>query len=371
MKKIKLGFILNPIAGMGGSVGLKGTDGKTYLEALRLGATRITPLRAKQFLSSLKRRKSLHIYAAPGVMGEEIIKQFDFSYSIIGCLKNNTPTTSNETKQFMKNLLLEKIDILVFVGGDGTARDIYDILGLSLPVIGVPSGVKMFSSVFAVNPQAAAEIVDAFIAGDTELVEGEVLDINEESFRRGKLDVSLYGYLQIPQVQELVQMSKEPTRSGGSYEDNKRALARYIVANIADDTLYILGPGSTIKTIANELQIDKMVLGIEAIYKGTIIGKDLNEEKMLQLLTKYNTVKIILSPIGGQGFIFGRGNKEFTPSIIRRVGKENIIVVATRDKMSKLPFLRVDTGDSELDQLLHGYMKVTIDYNEEVVVKIM
>lgn len=370
MKVVKLGFIINPVAGMGGSVGLKGTDGKTYLEAVKLGATRITPLRAKKFFSSLKRGKSLSIYSAPGVMGEEVIKQFDFSYSVVEDLKENIPTTSNDTKRILKKLLSEKIDLLVFVGGDGTARDIYDVIGLSIPVIGVPSGVKMFSSVFAVNPQAAAEIVDAFIMGESELVEGEVLDINEESFRQGKLDVTLYGYLQIPQVHELVQMSKEPARSGGSYEENKEALARYVAENMVDDTLYILGPGSTIKAVADKLQVDKMVLGIEALYKRKIVDKHLNEEKIVQLLNKFSITKIIVSPIGGQGFIFGRGNKEFTPPIIKRVGKENIIVVATRDKMSKLPYLRVDTGDTELDQSLRGYIKVVIDYNEEVVVKI-
>ncbi len=354
---------------MGGKVGLKGTDGEVYLEAVQLGATPVTPLRARDFFSNLKEGVCMHIYSAPGSMGEEVIKQFDFSYTIIGALKK-ARTTRNDTKRVLKSLLLEKIDLLVFVGGDGTARDIYDVLGLSLPVIGVPSGVKMFSSVFAVTPQAAAEIVDSFITGDVELVEGEVLDINEESFRRGKLDVKLYGYLQIPQVRELVQMSKEPTRSGGSYEENKKALARYIVENMDDDTLYIFGPGSTFKTNADELQLNKMVLGIEAIYNGKTVDSNLNEEKILCLLNKFSSIKLILSPIGGQGFIFGRGNKEFTPSIIKRVGKENVIVVATRDKMSKLPCLRVDTGDSKLDQSLRGYIKVLIDYNEEVVVKI-
>ena len=269
------------------------------------------------------------------------------------------------------DILLYFLDLLVFVGGDGTARDVYDVVALEKPVIGVPSGVKMFSSVFAVNARAAAEIVDAFMKGDAELGEGEVLDINEDSFRKGKLDVKLYGYLRVPRVKALMQSSKEPARAGGSSEENKKAIARYMVENMAEDTLYLLGPGTTTEAIAEEMNVKKTLLGIDAVYNGQLVGEDINESGIERLLKKYPAVEILVSPIGGQGFIFGRGNQEFSPEVLRAVGKNNIIVVATRDKMGSLDCLRVDTGDAEVDKLLGGYIRVLVDYNEEVLQKLI
>ena len=365
-----IGFIVNPIAGMGGAVGLKGTDGNIYVEALKLGAKSVAPEKAKQFLSNIKSEGGLFILAAPGCMGENIVKNFGIEYSVVGSLGSEA-TSAEDTKRIVKEMLNDDVDLLVFVGGDGTARDIYDVIGLKKPVIGVPSGVKMFSSVFAVNAKAAAEVVDAFVKGNVDIEEKEVLDINEEAFRRSKLEVKLYGYLKVPTVKELVQLGKEPTRASESQRENQRSIAKYVVENIDKDTLYLLGPGTTTRTIADELKVKKTLLGVDAVHDGKLVDEDLNEIGIMKLLEKFVKVKIIVSPIGGQGFIFGRGNQEFSPKVIRSVGKKNIVIVATRGKVSKLRCLRVDTGDVEVDDMLKGYIKVITNYNEETIMKVV
>jgi len=366
----RIGFMVNPIAGMGGAVGLKGTDGNAYVEALKLGAKPVTPERAKQFLSSIKNKEKLFILTAPADMGENIVRIFDVKYSVVGSLDSEA-TSSEDTKRIVQKILNEDIDLLVFVGGDGTSRDIYDVIGLKKPVIGVPSGVKMFGSVFAVNARAAAEVVDALIGGNVNIVEKEVLDINEDAFRKSKLDVKLYGYLKVPAVKELVQSGKEPTRASKSSRENQSAIAEYVVENMSKDTLYLLGPGTTTRTIADELKVKKTLLGVDAIYDEKLVGEDLNERGIMSLLEKFVKAKIVVSPIGGQGFIFGRGNQEFSSEVIKLVGKKNVMIVATRDKVSKLRRLRVDTSDVEADEMLKGYIKVITHYNEEVMMKVV
>jgi predicted polyphosphate/ATP-dependent NAD kinase len=244
-------------------------------------------------------------------------------------------------------------------------------MGLKKPVIGVPSGVKMFGSVFAVNARAAAEVVDALIKGNVNVVEKEVLDINEDAFRKSKLDVKLYGYLKVPTAKELVQLGKEPTRASKSLRENQRAIAKYVVENMDENTLYLLGPGTTTRTIADELKVKKTLLGIDAIHGGKLVGEDLNERKIMNPLQKLVKAKIIVSPIGGQGFIFGRGNQEFSPKVIKLVGKKNAIIIATRDKVSRLRCLRIDTGDVEADEMLKGYIRVITNYNEEVMMEVV
>ncbi len=367
---MRLGFIVNPLAGMGGAVGLKGTDGDAYIEALKHGAEPVTPERAKRFLSSIKNRDETFIVSAPGVMGEDLVEESEMKRRLVGSLKKGEATSAEDTKRIVGKMIGENIDLLVFVGGDGTSRDVYDVVGSKTPVLGVPSGVKMFGSVFAVNAEAAAEVVDAFIKGDVEIIEKEVLDINEEAFRSSRLDVKLYGYMKVPTVRGLVQAGKEPSRHRESQIENQVAIAKRIVEDMEEGVLYLLGPGTTTRTIADELKVDKTLLGVDAIRDGKLIAEDLNEAGILELLGKFDEARIILSPIGGQGFIFGRGNQEFSPEVIGSIGKENIIVVATRDKVDKLSCLRVDTGEVEVDEILRGYIKVMIDYREWRLIKV-
>ncbi|MFX1392706.1 MAG: ATP-NAD kinase family protein [Promethearchaeota archaeon] len=358
---------MNPIAGMGGSVGLKGTDGDIYHKAIKLGAQPVSPKRIKEVFLYVKNKDRFLLLVAPGKMGADIIKNLGLNFKIIGEIGDHTSAV--DTKRIAKMMVEENIDLLIFCGGDGTARDIFDAIELNVPVIAIPSGVKMFSSVFTLNPRAAAEMLDAFL-NDTELLEKEVLDINEDSFRNGILDSSLYGFLKVPRVEKLLQSGKRSSKTGKSVEENKADIARYIIENMKKDTLYLLGPGTTVKSISNHLNISKTLLGIDAIYNNNLVRKDINENDILELLNKYPKAEIIVSPIGGQGFIFGRGNKQFTPKVIRKVGKENIKVIATEDKMRWLDCLRVDTGDIEVDNLLKGYFKMIVGYDLFLVVEI-
>ena len=364
----KVGLIVNPIAGMGGSVGLKGTDGDIYKKAIQMGAKPVAPDRINQFLSDIESKRKVQFLTAPGKMGGVFLQKKSFSFRIIGEIGKET--SANDTKRIAKLLLMEDIDLIVFCGGDGTARDIYDAIGLAKPVIAIPSGVKMYSPVFALNPNAAAEIFNAFLINFIELVEREVLDINEELYRKGILDTNLYGYLNVPKIPDLLQGGKDSSGFGKTIEDNKSEIAQYVIELMENDILYLLGPGTTVKSITDHLNLPKTLLGVDALLNGRIIGMDLNERGILALLKKYENRKIIITPIGGQGFTFGRGNKQFTPNILKMVGTKNTMIISTREKMKNIKCLRIDTGDEEVDLIFKGLYKIFIGYKEELIIGI-
>jgi len=366
----KLGFIVNPIAGMGGAVGLKGTDGEeTLRKAIALGAKPIAPARAKIFLSHLKKiHREVHLLAAAGKMGEEEAKEIGFECVTIGEPKDETGP--NDTKKAAKMMIEEKVDLLVFCGGDGTARDIMDVIGLKLPVLGVPTGVKMHSAVFALNPEIAAHITAKFLSSGIPLREAEVMDVDEEAFRQGRLSAKLYGYMLVPYETEYIQGVKMPSSRSRSELRNQAAIAVYIIEKVLQpDVIYILGPGTTTRTIADLLDQKKTLLGVDLLLNKKIIAKDVNEETILKYI-KGRKAKIIVTPIGGQGFIFGRGNQQISPRVIREVGVQNIIVISTRSKIENLKDLRVDTGDPRLDEELKGEIEVIIDYDQKVIMPV-
>jgi predicted polyphosphate/ATP-dependent NAD kinase len=363
-----IGLIVNPVAGMGGSVGLKGTDGKDmYLKALELGAEPVTPNKTKEFLSHIKHKDNIKLLVACGAMGEKYLEGFDILIEVIG--KNSEDTSPDDTKGIARQMVDLGVELLVFVGGDGTARDIYDAIGSTTPVVAVPAGVKVFSSVFAVSARGAAEMVDSFIEG-TDFTDEEVLDIDEQAFREDRLASRLYGYLLVPDAQRFLQPGKSPSSVGFSSQASKIEIAEYIVEEMDAKTLYLLGPGTTLKAITDEMGLTKTLLGVDAVSAGSLVGKDLSERGILRLLEQYEKRKIIVTPIGGNGFIFGRGSKQFTPQVIKQVGKENILVVATRDKIDKLDCLRVDTADVGIDEMLSGYQDVWVGYREAIVMKV-
>jgi len=362
------GFIVNPVAGMGGSVGLKGTDGDLYKKALKMGAKSITPELIEQFLVEIKNKDKITFLTAPGIMGEVYLNSKQFNYDVIGQIEEET--SSNDTKNIAKLLLKKKVELIVFFGGDGTARDIFDSIGLNLPVIAVPTGVKMFSSVFAINSRAAAQLIDAVILNNLDFEEREILDINESSYNKGILDSNLYGYLKVPKVPNLIQTGKDTSITGNVNEINKKEIALHIIETMKKDVLYLLGPGTTVKAITDQLNLPKTLLGLDAIYNKQVIEKDLNEEDILKLLETYNQVRIIVSPIGGQGFIFGRGNKQFTPKIIEKIGKKNVIIISTKDKLRSLKCLRIDSTNIEIDDLFKGLVNVVAGFKEEIIYQI-
>jgi predicted polyphosphate/ATP-dependent NAD kinase len=363
-----IGLIVNPVAGMGGSVGLKGTDGKNmYVKALELGAEPVTPKKTRELLSHIKHKEAITLLVAPGVMGENHLKGFDAPVEVVGNLGEET--TAEDTKDIARQIVRRGADLLVFVGGDGTARDIFDAIGSNVPVVAVPAGVKIFSSVFAVSTRGAAEMVDAFVEG-ADFTEEEVLDIDEEAFREDRLASHLYGYLVVPEVQGFLQPGKAASNVAISARVGKEEIAAYIVEEMDTNTLYLLGPGTTLKAITDEMGLPKTLLGVDAVRAGGLVEKDLNEKSILKLLERYEKRKIIVTPIGGNGFIFGRGSKQFTPQVIKQVGRENIMVVGTRDKINELNCLRVDTGEFTLDEKLSGYLEVWVGYREAVLMKV-
>jgi hypothetical protein len=208
-------------------------------------------------------------------------------------------------------------------------------------------------------------MVDAFIEG-TEVTEEEVLDIDEDAFREDRLASRLYGYLLVPEVRRFLQPGKASSSVAKSSVQSKQEIAIYVVEGMDLKALYLLGPGTTLRAITDEMRLAKTLLGVDAVHAGVLVQQDVNEKGILSLLEKHERRKIIVTPIGGNGFIFGRGSKQFTPEVIRQVGTDNIIVVGTRDKVTQLDCLRVDTGDLELDEMLSGYTEVTVGYRERM-----
>ncbi|RLI27589.1 ATP-NAD kinase [Candidatus Bathyarchaeota archaeon] len=373
---LKLGFVVNPIAGMGGRVGLKGTDG-VLKEALARGAKPVAPQRAKEFLHELKRHAeelNLQLLACPGIMGEKEAREASFKPEVLP-LTIGKETTAEDTKKAVRLFAEVKVDLIVFVGGDGTARDIYDALKNlpnTVPVLGVPSGVKMYSGIFAVNPRDAAEVVVAFAKKTASMADFEIMDADEEAIRSDRFAVKLYGFLRGPFLPLRVQASKQVTPQTLDERENQKASARFVVEEMVPDATYILGPGTTVRCVAELLGVEKTLLGVDLYRNGKII-RDVDEKRILREVNDWQKVWIIVSPIGRQGMLFGRGNQQISPEIIKRVGKKRIIVVATRNKVQSLDggVLRVDTGDAEVDEMLKGYIRVVTDYKEWRLVRVV
>jgi len=362
-----LGLIVNPVAGMGGPVGLKGTDGiKVLKKAMSLGAKSIAPARAESFLTELKSVDSrIQLIVGAGNMGEEEAKSCGFTCAILG--KKKKKTTAEDTRKIARKIADAKVDLLVFCGGDGTARDILDAVNFDIPVLGVPTGVKMHSSVFAVEPKAAVKIAIGFLWGELPLRETEVLDVDENAFREGRVSARLYGYLLTPYEPYLIQGSKMASPITESELRNQAAIATYIIETMKSDVIYIVGPGTTTRNIGDLLDVKKTLLGVDIFCNKKIVASDVNEKQILSVI-EGRTAQIIVTPIGGQGFIFGRGNQQISPEVIRRVGLDNIIVISTESKLRSLKSLRVDTGDPNLDEALRARtLKVVTDYNTEYI----
>ncbi len=364
-----LGFIVNPIAGMGGAVGLKGTDGgETLRRAISLGAEPIAPARAELFLSKLKLAEGeVDLLVGAGMMGESEAEKLGFTCKPFGEMKKET--ASEDTKLVAKSMMEAGVDLLVFCGGDGTARDVLDAIDTSLPALGVPTGVKMHSAVFAVNPESAARLTLRFLQDELPLREAEVMDVDEEAFREGRLSARLYGYMLAPYEPDLIQGMKMASPVTEDEMRNQAAIAIYLIEEMQPDVIYILGPGTTTRTITDLLDEKKTLLGVDLLCNKRVVAKDVNERETLERLSG-KKAKIIVTPIGGQGFIFGRGNQQISPTVIRKVGIGNIIVIATRHKLRGLKSLKVDTGDPDLDRELRGLIKVVTDYKQEHVMRI-
>lgn len=356
---------MNPVAGMGGSVGLKGTDGEKYDEARSLGAEPVSPDRTREFLSHLSCRDRIRLLVAPAAMGEDLVTDFDAH--VVGEVTGRT--TADDTKRIARAMREAGAELIVFAGGDGTARDMVDAIGQDVPVIAIPSGVKTYSSVFAYSPYAAAELLDAFVE-EAGIGEEDVLDIDERAFSEGRLESRHYGFLLVPEVEQLLQGGKESSRLTGSTDAAKQDLAAAVMEEMRPGALYLLGCGTTLRLLADALGVDKTLLGIDAVIDGRLAKSDVNEREILELLERYDEAHIVITPLGGNGFLFGRGNKQLTPAVLRKVGIDNIIVMAHRDKLTRLPELHVDTGDVGLDRSLAGFVRVVVGRGHQKLMRV-
>jgi len=363
----RLGLIINPVAGMGGPVGLKGTDGEEVLRlAFSKGAVAQSPERASRVLKHLKKAQhKFSLLTCPGSMGGEIVRSCGLEFKTLP-METGKVTSPDHTRRAAALMMEHPVDLLLFAGGDGTARDIASAVGENQLCLGVPAGVKIHSSVYAISPEHAGEIVlDLIEGGRSSSFLAEVMDIDEEAFRADQLKARLYGYLKVPRVEKGLQALK--TGSAATEKASQQAIAAFFAEEMDPETLYLIGPGSTTRELLQWLGQEGTLLGVDALRNGHIVKRDLNEKECLELLYQVeNRATIVVTPIGGQGFIFGRGNQQFSPEVIRRVSKDHILVVATPGKMQSLqgsPF-RLDTGDPEMDHNLCGIYRVLTGYRE-------
>jgi predicted polyphosphate/ATP-dependent NAD kinase len=365
---MKLGFIVNPIAGMGGKVGLKGTD-SVLQEALNRGAQQVAPARAREFLKKLKENLAeakIEILACPGIMGKEEAEAAGFSVKTLP-MRIGRKTSAEDTKLSVQLLISASVDLIVFVGGDGTAKDIFDAQQgcEEPPVLGVPSGVKMYSGIFAISPVDAADVVLAFAQKETETAEFEIIDADEEATRNDSFAVKLHGYMKGPLLPARMQGSKQISPETTDERENQTAIAKFLIEEKQKGATWILGPGTTVKRVAELLGIEKTLLGVDIYRDGKVI-LDVDEKEILKEVKSWENTWIVISPIGHQGIIFGRGNQQISPEVIRRVGKQRTIVLATKSKLQNIEgkILSVDTGDAEVNAMLRGYIRVVTDYKE-------
>ncbi len=355
----KVGLIVNPIAGMGGRVGLKGTDGDAALALAReLGAPQEAPARAVEALKVLASAASeVRIVTCPADMGEDEARAAGFSHTLVDDAAAGR-TTGADTRRAAREMVRQRVDLLLFAGGDGTARDILDAIGGTTTALGIPAGVKIHSAVFGATPRDAGRAALAFVRDGLDATRmAEVMDIDEDAFRRGVAAARLYGYLKVPDDNARLQAAKD-----GGVESGDRAvrdLAAAVAAKMEPGVTYVMGPGSTIAAVMDELGLAGTLLGVDVVRDGRVVASDAGERRILELIDGGDT-RIVVTVIGGQGHILGRGNQQISPQVVRAVGLDNIIVAATRDKLASIrgrPLL-VDTGDPTLDSALAGYIRV-------------
>ena len=417
---MKIGLIVNPIAGIGGKVGLRGSDGPEIVAKARaLGAVPESNAKTVQALQALAHNTDqAELYTCPGEMGETACQKAGLPCQLVTGKQVETQgkaaaakttvttivtttatttsatktatnaanaavsettttdtdvlnTTSADTTAAARALCQAGVELLLFAGGDGTARNILDAVGEKVTVLGIPAGCKIHSGVYALNPRDAGELAAKVASGRVAAVkEAEVMDIDEELFRKNIVQARLYGYLRIPDDAQLTQCSKSAGNAGEAEEVD--AIAEYVAESMEPDVLYIVGTGSTTAAVLQELHLPFTLLGVDLVYNKQLVAADCTEQQILAALTKYSRVKLLVTVIGGQGYVFGRGNQQLSAAVLKKVGKENIIIIAAKSKVMALPNRRlyVDTGDAEVNKLLSGYVRIIVGYKYELVLPI-
>jgi predicted polyphosphate/ATP-dependent NAD kinase len=365
----RLGLIVNPLAGLGGSVALKGSDGQAE-QALALGATPQAMNRAKTALTELLAQcGQFDVFTVAGDMGQSVCDALGLNYQLV-YQPQTSPSTAVDTEQAARLLAEKGVDILLFAGGDGTARNICAAVGEQTTVLGIPAGVKIHSGVYAISPQAAGKLVAKLIAGElVSLSEAAVMDIDEQAFRDGVVKARRFGEMRIPAQLRYVQSVKMGGRE--SEELVLADLAAYVASQMEDNVRYVMGSGSTVAAVMAELGLDNTLLGVDVVENGALIAKDVSAAQLLELVQGYPS-KLVITLIGGQGHVFGRGNQQLSPDVIRAIGRDNIVLIAGKAKLQQLegrPLL-ADTGDAKLDQQLTGLINIVTGYNDYVMYRL-
>jgi len=368
----KIGLIINPFAGVGGRVGLKGSDGMDIrTQALQLGGAKLAQQKAENCLMQFKSHFSeVEIYTISGEMGEDLCQKLNSQTSLTYRVAYTAtePSSEVDTKNAMQVLQEQKLDLLLFVGGDGTARDIYQVYNEQQIVLGVPAGVKIHSGVYAISAEAAGLLTLDLINGKMlSVISADVMDIDENAFRQGKVTAKNYGELLIPASLQYVQAVKQ-----GNQEIEELVLddiAAEIIESMQDDTYYVIGSGSTCAIIMQQLGLENTLLGSDIVYQEKVFKIDAVEKDFIELANKGVKLQFIMTIIGGQGHILGRGNHQISPQVVRLVGWQNFQIIATKSKLQALngrPLL-VDSGDISLDHRLKGMAKVITGYRDQVI----
>ncbi|WP_260680348.1 ATP-NAD kinase family protein [Thalassotalea sp. PS06] len=367
----KLGFLVNPIAGIGGSVAFKGSDGEDIAkQAKALGAEPKSNLRAKLALEVLVPYKDkITIYTGNGDMGEETARSLGFTVEVVHHYQGDN-STALDTEALVEALQQQQVDLLLFAGGDGTARNVCAKVQGFFPVLGIPAGVKIHSGVYALTPTAAGRVVEEMVNNElVSFLEADVMDIDETAFRQGIVKARRYGEMQIPSHLQYIQAVK----SGGKETDELvlMDIAAHIIEQM-DEELFVMGSGSTVAAIMQEMALDNTLLGVDLVQEQDLVAQDVTEHMLYSALHEAKEqgqdVKLVITVIGGQGHILGRGNQQLSPRIIRTIGKDNIFIVATKRKLQALDHrpLIVDSGDPTLDAELSGYLPVITGFHDQV-----
>ena len=353
MKVRKVAFFVNPLAGYGGIRNNKGSDGLS-LDNID-DSTSIK--RAIEFLKGIN-TENIEFKVPSGPMGSSEMDLTRNTYRI--SYNPSEPSSRDDTINFIR--ATEDVDIICFVGGDGTARDVLST-GTKLPVLGIPAGVKMYSSVFAMNIKHAIEIFDTICNRDTNYLYAEVDDINEEKYRSGILQVRNFGSLLVPDTEGMITTSKAEYPVSSSFD-----IAEYFLDNMDPETYYIIGPGSTCKAIIDSMGAHTNMLGFDIIKNKHVLVSDAEEEQIYNYTTK-KKIKIIISVIGGQGFLLGRGNQQLSYRVIKSAGFENICVISSPEKLIELKGLSIDIDTDKI--IVPEFIRVLTGYGQYKIMKVI
>lgn len=370
MTAFRVGFVVNPIAGLGGAAGLKGSDGgETQARARALDIEAPAPGRALRFLRALVDvAPSCALMTGADALGEDAARSVGWSPTIV-YRAPRIESTAEDTKALARLLVEAGADVVAFVGGDGTARDVADAIGTARAAVGVPSGVKMQSGVFGVTPEASAALVRRMQMGEVVVGASEVVDIDEAALRDGRLSSQLYGVLSVPQHPGLLQSRK--VGSGSNASDVLDGIAAECRDRLDPQGVVLLGPGSTVATVAERMGLQSTLLGVDIVDGGRAVLADANSRQIRERVADRRT-QVIVSPIGGQGVILGRGNQQIDSEILRRLPKDGLLVVGTPSKLASLGGgrLYVDLSTPDLNARWSGPRRVIVGYRQEAVVDV-